>query len=270
MTSCQLGKQDETNYRDMDYQEKWDFYFCQVDDKKGSIYLDFGYKDIAPIADLTNAYWITLYMNNPRTDGLSSSDESERLFEIEDGLIAALSDKANFKYVGRLTNDSKRFLYLYVSDSILIDKIVSEYMIRYQDYQFDVDSRVDKNWSIYLDFLYPSPKEYQSLMNRRVIEQLEDGGDNLTKTREVYHWIYFKTNRDRELFLDKISSDGFSIVDKRFDENWGDFPYSLQIKRADRVDWNSVDDYVLYLWDLARETNGDYDGWETQIMTGDS
>jgi uncharacterized protein (TIGR01619 family) len=151
-------------------------------------------------------------MNNPRTDGLSSSDESERLFEIEDGLIAALSDKANFKYVGRLTNDSKRFLYLYVSDSILIDKIVSEYMIRYQDYQFDVDSRVDKNWSIYLDFLYPSPKEYQSLMNRRVIEQLEDGGDNLTKTREVYHWIYFKTNRDRELFLDKISSDGFSTM----------------------------------------------------------
>ena len=84
----------------MDYQEKWDFYFCKVDNVKGSIYMDFGFKDIAPIENLSMAYWITIPMINPRPDGLSSSEESEKLFEIEDGLLKALSGKLDFKYVG--------------------------------------------------------------------------------------------------------------------------------------------------------------------------
>jgi uncharacterized protein (TIGR01619 family) len=269
MSSCQFEKQEKGNTNQMEYQEKWDFYFCKVDNEKGSIYMDFGLKDIAPIENLSLAYWITIPMINPRPDGLSSSEESEKLFEIEDGLLKALSGKINFKYVGRLTNHSKRFFYFYVSDTVLIDKLVSDYMVKYSDYNFELDYKEDKDWGIYLDFLYPSPKEYQSLMNRRVIDNLEKKGDNLTKSREVDHWIYFKTDKDRKLFLDKIESEGFTVVDKRHDKEWGEYSFSLQIKRIDNVDWSSVDDYVLYLWQIASETNGDYDGWETQIITDD-
>jgi uncharacterized protein (TIGR01619 family) len=269
MISCQFDSQESRKKSQMDYQEKWDYYFCKVDDKKGSIYMDFGYKDIAPIKNYSKAYWITLSMNNPRPDGLSSTEESEKLFEIEDGLLIALSSHLDYKYVGRLTNDSKRFFYFYVKDTILIDKIVADYMVKYQDYQYELDYREDKNWNIYFDFLYPSPKEHQSLLNRHVIDNLKKGGDKLTKSREVDHWIYFKTAKDRQLFLDKIESDGFTVVDKRHDKKWGEYSYSLHIKRVDYVDWSNVDDYVLYLWQIASETNGDYDGWETQIVTED-
>jgi len=43
------------------------------------------------------------------------------------------------------------------------------------------------------------------------------------------------------------------------------FPYQLQIKRIEKGDENSVNDYVIYLWEKAIEYNGDYDGWETNI-----
>jgi regulator of RNase E activity RraB len=45
----------------------------------------------------------------------------------------------------------------------------------------------------------------------------------------------------------------------------GKFPYKLHISRIDNVDFDSVDEYVLDLWEFANECNGDYDGWETSI-----
>lgn len=266
LTSCQFDLKNKITNEEMKYQEKWDFYFCQVDNEKGSIYMDFGFKDVAPIKKLPLAYWFTLSMNNPRTDGLSSSVESEKLFEIEDGLLKILSNKIDFKYVGRLTNHSKRFFYFYVADTVLIDKLISDYMVKYQDYKYELDYKSDKDWEIYLNFLYPSPKEYQSLMNRRVIDNLEKNGDKLEKPREVDHWIYFKRKEDLELFLDKIKDDGFTVVTNSFNKDYKEYPYTLQIKRVDKVDWSSIDEYVLCLWELANETNGDYDGWETQIL----
>jgi len=37
--------------------------------------------------------------------------------------------------------------------------------------------------------------------------------------------------------------------------------------REDKVDYDSVDEYVLPLWSLAVEHDGNYDGWETGIVT---
>jgi regulator of RNase E activity RraB len=106
---------------------------------------------------------------------------------------------------------------------------------------------------------------FRSIQNRRVVDQLEKGGDKLTKAREVDHWLYFKTEKDRETFLLKIKTEGFSIVDKDFDNSLGTLPYRLHIKRVDKVDLESVDIYVIHLWELATECNGDYDGWETSV-----
>jgi len=247
------------------HKEKWDFYFTNVDDKLGSIYLDLGLKSIAPIKSQPNVMWISIKMNNPREDGLSSQEESSKLFDIEDKLVDALKQKFDLTFVGRLTSDFKRDLYFYIGSSTLYEKTISETMVIFPNYQFDYGIKEDSEWGGYFDFLYPSPPQYQSMQNRLVVEQLEKGGDKLEKERQVDHWIFFKTDSDRETFLDKIKSDGFGIVLSDYDKSFGEFPYRLHIKRVDKVDLNSVDQYVLYLWNLANECNGDYDGWETSI-----
>ena len=247
------------------HSEDWDFYFSNFDNKIASIYVDLGFYKIAPIKDHTNVVWVSIKMNNPRKDGLSSDKESNLLYKIEDILVDRLKARFNSIYVGRITTTGIRKLYFYFEDTLQCDKVISDAMSIYPKYHFDFGSKEDKEWSIYLDSLYPNPRQFQSIQNRRVVDQLEKGGDKLTKAREVAHWLYFKTEKDRETFLSRINSEGFSIVDKDFDKSLGVLPYRLHIKRVDKVDLESVDIYVIHLWEIATECNGDYDGWETSV-----
>lgn len=259
------AQQTSSSQPEVGHKEEWEFYFSNINDKLGSLFVDLGIRKVAPIADKPNVVWVSIKMNNPRENGLSSQEESEKLGDIEDAMVEKISFKHNAIYVGRLTSAGDRDLYFYFGDTTHYDKTISEVMVAYPKYQFDFGSKEDKDWGGYFDFLYPLPQQFQSIQNRRVIEQLENGGDNLTKEREVFHWIYFKSESDREKFLDKIKDDKFSTIDKGSDKSWGEFAYQLQLMRVDKVDQNSVDEYVIYLWKLANEIGGKYDGWETSI-----
>jgi uncharacterized protein (TIGR01619 family) len=247
------------------HKEEWDFYFSNVDDVIGSFYIDLGLIDIAPVSDKPNLVWISVQVNNPREDGLSSSEEFETLKAIEDRLQGLILAKHNAIYAGRLTTDGRRDLYFYVGDTMLYDKYISQSMVAFPSYSFDFGINEDKQWEQYLNFMYPNPRQYQSIKNRRVIDNLEEHGDLLAKERPVDHWIFFKTEADKEKFVLKISNDGFTIVTNDYDKELGETPFRLHISRADKVDHKSVDDYVLKLWGLAEECNGEYDGWETSI-----
>ncbi len=247
------------------HEEEWDFYFSNVDDVIGSFYVDLGLMKIAPINDKPNFVWVSLKMNNPREDGLSSNNEFDKLAEIEDRLHEFISSKHNSTYAGRLTSNNHRDFYFYFGDTTLYDKTISEAMVAFPSYTYDFGIKEDLKWSSYTDFIYPNPRQFQSIQNRKVVDNLEKNGDPLTKARSVDHWIYFKTDSDRGEFLKKIESLKFDIVSDNEKTSFGDFPYELHISRIDNVDLNSVDEYVLDLWRFANECNGDYDGWETSV-----
>ena len=247
------------------HEEEWDFYFSNVDDVIGSFYVDLGLIKIAPINDKPNLVWVSLKMNNPREDGLSSNDEFDKLREIEDRLNEFISSKHNSIYAGRLTSNNHRDFYFYFGDTTLYDNTISEAMVAFPSYSYEFGIKEDKEWELYLEFIYPNPRQYQSIQNRRVVENLESNGDTLTKRRQVDHWIYFKTQDDRQNFLTKIKDEGFQIINQATIKESTDFPYTLQIARVDNVDLDSVNAYTLSLWELAGEYNGDYDGWETSI-----
>jgi uncharacterized protein (TIGR01619 family) len=258
-----FGNKDTTDTQT--HKEDWDFYFTNVDDKLSSIAVDLGLVSVAPIRGQSNVCWVSIKMLNPREDGLSSNEESGTLGDIEDLLAERMKAKHFATYVGRLTSDGNRDIYFYLGDTTLVDKTISDVMINYPRYSFDFGTKDDSKWSGYFDFLYPLPQQLQSIQNRRVIDNLEKGGDKLTRERPVDHWIYFKTEQDKRQFWKKIENEGFKIVTDDYDKSLGENPYRLHISRVDKVDQNSVDEYVIHLWKLAGENNGDYDGWETSI-----
>lgn len=247
------------------HEQDWDFYFSNVDNKLSSIAVDLGLFTVAPIIGQDNVCWVSIKMLSPREDGLSSNSESGTLGDIEDKLAERMKSKHLATHVGRLTSDGSRDIYFYLGDTTLVDKTISDVMIKYPKYSFDFGTKGDAKWSGYFDFLYPLPQQFQSIQNRRVIDNLEKGGDKLTKERPVDHWIYFKTEQDKKHFWEKIKNEGFRIVKDDYDGSFGDNPYRLHISRIDKVDHSSVDEYVIHLWRLAGESNGDYDGWETSI-----
>lgn len=247
------------------HEEDWDFYFSNVDDIIGSFYVDLGLIKVAPLIEKPNLVWVSVNMNNPREDGLSSNEEFDTLSSIEDRLQEFILSKHNATYAGRLTTDGRRDFYFYMGDTTLYDKTISESMIAFPKYTFDFGIKEDKQWEQYLNFIYPNPRQFQSIQNRRVVDNLEKNGDPLTKARRVDHWIYFKTESDRTNFVKTIEPLKFEIVSGDEKTSFGDFPYKLHISRIDKVDLDSVDDYVLDLWEFANECNGDYDGWETSV-----
>lgn len=106
-------------------------------------------------------------------------------------------------------------------------------------------------------------KQAEIEANKKTIKALIDQGDKLSTVREVFHWIYFKNEKDKNNYLTEVLAEGFVLVSSnKIDDK---FPYQLQIKRIDKVDENSVNEYVIYLWGKAIEYKGDYDGWETSI-----
>ncbi len=117
--------------------------------------------------------------------------------------IVSHINKHNSIYAGRLTTNGNRNYYFYIDTPLLYDKTISEAMVAYPDYLFEYGIKEDRKWNTYVELLYPNSRQYQSIQNRKVVDNLEKGGDPLTKTRPVDHWLYFVTKNDRNTFLSK-------------------------------------------------------------------
>lgn len=249
----------------MNHKEQWDFYFSNVDDKPGSFYLDMGLSQIAPVKKMHHFFYVSVKMNDPREDGLSSDREYNTLIQIEDCLVGSLKGKHDIIYAGRLTSDGTRDFYFYASETTLVEKTISEALVQFPNYEYDYEVKDDREWSLYFDFIYPDAMQLQSILNRHVIDNLEKSGDKLTQPREVNHWIYFKSTGERRKYIGKVKEQGFKIENTSVLDDEREFKYSLIISRVDNVGYDDVDDYVLSLWELANELGGKYDGWETSV-----
>lgn len=254
--------------------EKWDFYMCNVNGKLSSIFVDLGIHSMAPDRSKPWLAWIWVYMKCPRGDGLTETNERERnaLDDLESVLIEKLPDLLDGTVVGRITTDGHKEFYYYVSAPGKAEATIAKFMKAFPDFGFDSETREDPEWTQFLDLLYPTEEQLQMIQNRWVVEVLERDGDKVTEPREVAHWIYFRTEKDRKDFEESVTPIGFRVVEeyepRESDEQ---FPYGLQVIRSDRVDQDSIDDVTLELFRFSKLFNGNYDGWETSVIKeGDS
>lgn len=249
-----------------DYQPDWAFYFTNVNDKLSTIGTDLNLINLAPVQGQENVVYISIKMPNPREDGMSSNEDAEELWKIEDDILKAFDTKnLNYTFVGRLTSNGFRDLYFFGDNTIQMEKQVSVSMVAFPNYEFDFGHKPDKEWSGYFDFLYPAPIQMQSIQNGRVLQQLEKGGDDLTKPREVFHYIYFKTADELDQFESFTRNLNFKTKNRENTEQPNDFNFVITVSRIDKVGYNEIDEYTLTLWEKAQELNGDYDGWDTSI-----
>jgi uncharacterized protein (TIGR01619 family) len=248
------------------YVEEWDVYITKVDELPASILVDLGLYSVAPIADKFNFIYVTLKMKKPNENGLSSSEEKPILDEIDDAIYQSFTTKLKAINAGRLNTDGHLHFYFYVGDTLHFGKLIKEITNSFPNYEFKYGAYFDSEWNTYFDLLYPDPNEMQEISNRQLVEQLIENGDELTVPREVNHWIYFRTEEDRDRYIIKTNKEGFIVESKEYDKSEMEYPFSLVIKRVDKVDLVSVNEYVLFLRELALENNGEYDGWETSIV----
>jgi uncharacterized protein (TIGR01619 family) len=245
--------------------EHWDSYFTNVNGVLASIALDLEIRKSIPDPSKPNLLWIWVYMESPREDGLSSDGEFEALCAIEDCLTKVMADRFGGVFCGRITTDGRREFYYYASSSDQLEAVVKDAMGQFRDYEFDCGSEPDPKWAQYLNVLYPSDEDRQRMENRHVLDVLERKGDTLQKPRDVWHWIYFRDQKDREEFRDAVTQLEYRLQSNHTRED-SEFPIGICIVRFQSVKLNEIDDAVIELFRLANMHNGDYDGWETKVI----
>ncbi len=246
--------------------DNWDFYFANVNDKLASLFVDLGIREAAPSPDSPWLLWVWVYLNHARDDGLSSSQETDVLFQIEDSLCQAAGNAVNGVLVGRITTEGRRELFFYAPSFAGFDDAVARGMSPFTEHRWDSGVKHDPDWNQYLDLLYPSPRDWQRIKNRHVVEQLQKHGDPLEKPRPVFHWAYFATDSSRAQFVAAIRDRGYTITNQATVDDPGcPNPLGVSFERVDNVDWDSVNQVTIELLELANSLDGDYDGWETSV-----
>jgi uncharacterized protein (TIGR01619 family) len=242
---------------------RWEFYFSNVEGVLASFMVDLSLHETAPVAGKTNIVWLSIQMNNPREDGLASDEEFEKLNAMEYSVVQHFYRTYQAVYPGRVTTNGRRDIYFYLGDTSQYDKTVAAAMAGFPEYKFSHGSREDAAWKGYFNFLYPSPDQLQSIKHRNATGQPEKNDASPSTERQVDHWIYFETEKDRQDFIFKIKDDNLRIINAGEKTLHGDKPYKLHISSIDNIDNGSADKYAVYLWLLAQEHNGAYSGGET-------
>lgn len=246
--------------------EDWNFYICNVNDLLASVFLDLGLRKIAPDKSRPFLLWICVYLRWPRDDGLSASLEFEALKAIEEKLTQTMMERFDAVLCGRITTDGRREIYYYAPGAERLQIAVEEVMSLFREYEFDCGSKADPEWRQYLDVLYPSDEDHQRMENRKVLDVLEQKNDTLKTPRDVSHWIYFRAEADREKFWDAVTPLEYRVQSRSRNEH-GDHPFGICIVRFQSVDPAEIDDAVIELFRIAKKHRGNYDGWETYVIS---
>jgi uncharacterized protein (TIGR01619 family) len=246
--------------------ENWDVYMAVYDNGPGSVTLNMDLVKYAPEKNLPYVLITGVTFTNCTNDGFPGKDEFNNLYNVSDKVQELVAKLSKMELAGTFTYQCERLDYIYVSDTTLIrTKLAELYKLKFSNYKYSIIIQKDDKWDAYLKFLYPDEETREYMSNQKVIDQLRAGGDNLTKARQVDHWLYFSDVNDRDRFEKSIAGEGFKI-ESREKTNNPDKPFKLRISRTDKVDPESINAVIKILRTKAIQMNGNYDGWETFIV----
>jgi len=245
--------------------DNWKSYILRVNESLASIFVNLGLRDEVPVTSKPWLLWAWVYFQSPRPDGLSDSKEAPTLFKIEDALTAQVSRTCRAVLSGRITTEGWREFYFYGEAKDGFADGASTALAGFEGYRFDTGEQEDSLWEQYLNVLYPSPEDLERIKNRDVLDVLVDKGDVLTAAREVQHWIYFRSEQTRASFRETAVKAGFRVKSESQVE--GHLPFGISVARTQPVEQGLIDATVIELLRLAQRFEGEYDGWETPVVT---
>ena len=246
--------------------ENWDSYICNVNGHLASVFLNLSLFKMAPDSSRPCLLYVWVKMKSPRPDGLSSQEEAEALWKLGDALTASFEKELNAIFIGRITTQGRREFYFYVPQARENDPAIHRSLSSCSQYEYETGTQDDPTWGQYLSVLYPSEEELQKIKNRQALEVLRKKGDQLEEPREVSHWIYFKSEADRLKFSQSIKELGYELLPTSGLDEQEPGVYGLQIRRRDCWDQESIDNVVLEILRFAMASDGEYDGWETELV----
>jgi len=110
---------------------------------------------------------------------------------------------------------------------------------------------------------YSSPEEGDQL----VLEQLRSAGADLTKPREVLHYLHARTREDAERAAPQVRAAGYEVELREPDPEdlATSHPWIVIATTHAVVSSDSVAETRAFFERVAGEVDGEYDGWEAAV-----
>lgn len=247
-------------------QSHWDVYMAHWDEGPGSVIVNMDLIKIAPVPSMPYVVITGLTFPQCRPDGLPEKEAFHLLYAVSDSVHSLISRKVKNEKAGTFTHQCERLDYVYVQDTMGVRaSLVQLYQKRFGAAAFYISIKKDEEWKAYREFLYPNEETLEYMSNEKVILRLIEAGDDLSKPRQVDHWLYFKNVEDRGDFMREAKKEGYKIQNAtalKERENH----FQLRISRNDKVDPASINSLTMALRAKAKKYRAEYDGWETFVM----
>ena len=242
--------------------EDWGVYLCRwFDEQLASVRLNLALLEFEPKVKYTKKIQFSVMLKNPDENGLPTKEEEETLYKIEDLLESIIKEKEGI-LAGFLRWDKRLSIFAYVEDEKGYEETFAVALKeQFPDYEYKFWVDEDKEWETYFNALYPDKYNYQGILNNKLIYQIQMDGDTMVP-RVLEHCLYFKTQKARKEFLEKVVKEGFKEIFEGADDNIdlsAEYPYQLVVGRED--DFRDTNRVTWYLMETAEELDGEYDGW---------
>ena len=262
------------NQETAEIDEDWCIYLCNAFayDLPAVVRTNLALMNFECTANYPKRLQLQILYKNADDNGFPTREEGEYVYSIEDAVVEIIEQHGDI-LAGVVKCDERVHIFAYAkNESGYYDEISEMMAENFPNYVYTFAVFEDKDWELYFDGLYPDRYEYQSIMNRSLIENIKSNGDSMVP-RVLEHCLFFTTEENGEAFLAKVMEEGFiklssedlsnnEDIDKEDIDN--EYPYQLVIGRED--DFEDIDETVWYLMDLAEEFDGEYDGWACPIV----
>ena len=249
--------------------EDWGIYLCNAFayDLPAVIRTNLALRDFEYTANYPKRLHLQILYKNADDNGFPTREEGEYVYSIEDA-IEEIVEQHGDMLAGVVKCDERVRIFAYTKNELgYYDEISAVMSENFPDYAYTLAVVDDPDWELYFQALYPDRYEYQSIMNRRLIEYIKSDGDSMVP-RVLEHCLLFKTEENGEAFLAKVMEDGFiKLSSENLTDNEDidkEYPYVLVIGREDAFE--NIDEIVWYLMDLAEEFDGEYSGWGCSVV----
>ena len=248
--------------------QEWNVYRSWLDDDPAVFRLNLALDEVAPIEGFSYCVRITIELKNPDENGFSTN-ERPAIYAIEDQILRPLQSDKDI-LVAVLTARGEVTWYFYSQASEALQERLSATWDSNMGYTYQVECSEDKQWNFFLKGLYPNIYEKQTIYNREILYACQENEDQVEVPRPIEHWLYFDTEQNMLSAIEKAAALGFTVyssekvVPEEGKEVQEDLGYCLILSKENTpVD---IDGDTWDLIDIALDTHGNYDGWETILV----
>jgi hypothetical protein len=110
--------------------------------------------------------------------------------------------------------------------------------------------------------LFPSPDDWQLIMDMRVLESLEEHGDDHSQARTIDHVALIPAGVAQKQFTAWLKERGYDLQSVEPTE---ESIIRFEFTHEGTVELTEISSHSIALRRKAEELGGDYDGWGTSV-----